>query len=184
MAEEGETMPRPTDAVGRLLYRISRVLAIFGGLMLCGLALLTTVSIIGRSGFDAPVKGDFEFVAIGTGVAIFSGLPWCQMVRGNVIVDFFMNSAPVRMKTLCDTMGGILYLVIGAILTWRMFFGGIDMYNYSELTLTTNFPRWTTFPISVLLMAFLLVVTVYTIGRSIAETRAGRFFDDDQPVHD
>ena len=59
-----------------------------------------------------------------------------------------------------------------------MIFGGIDMYNFSEKSMTINFPRWTTFPISVLFMSFLVVVIVYTIWRSIAETRAGRFFDE------
>ncbi len=184
MAEGNGTESRPTDRVGRILYRISRALAIIGGVVLCGLAALTTVSIIGRSAFSAPIRGDFEFVAIGTGIAIFFCLPWCQMVRGNVIVDFFMSGAPVRAKTFCDTIGATLYLIIGGILTWRMIYGGIDMYKYSEMTLTVNFPRWSTFPLSVLLMAFLLIVTVYTIGRSIAETRAGHYFDQDQPVQD
>lgn len=177
-------MARPTDPVGRILYDVSRVLAVIGGIVLCGLATLTTVSIIGRSAFDAPVKGDFEFVAIGTGVAIFFCLPWCQLTRGNVLVDFFMQSAPVRAKAFCDIISGGLYLFIGTLLTWRMIFGGLDMYNYSEMTLTSNFPRWTTFPLSVVLMAFLLVVTVYTIGRSIAETRAGRFFDEEHFIEE
>lgn len=184
MSEGSETTARPTDPVGRVLYSISRVLAIAGGVVLCGLAGLTTVSIVGRAWFDAPIKGDFEYIAIGTGIAIFFSLPWCQMVRGNVIVDFFMQGAPVRAKTVCDTFGALLYLIIGGLLTWRMVYGGIDMYKYSEVTMTVNFPRWSTFPLSALLMAFLLVVTVYTIWRSIAETRAGRFFDETPPAQD
>ena len=88
-----------------------------------------------------------------------------------------MDRAPVRAKALCDAAGGLLYLLLGALLTWRMVFGGIDMYRYSELTLTINFPRWTTFPLSVLLMAFLIVVTAYTVRRSFREARAGRFLD-------
>ena len=79
-------------------------------------------------------------------------------------------------------MGGLIYLLIAALLTWRMIFGGIDMYNYNELSMTINFPRWTTFPISIAMMAFLTVVIIYTIGRSIAEMRAGRYFD--KPEHD
>ncbi len=177
-------MARPTDPVGRVLFSIARVLAVLGGIVLCGVAMLTTISIIGRSGFDAPIKGDFEFVAIATGVAIFFCLPWCQMTRGNVLVDFFMQSAPVRAKAFCDVLGATLYLLIGGVLTWRMIFGGIDMYNYGELTLTVNFPRWTTFPVSIVLMTFLLVVTLYTIGRSIAEMRAGRFFDEDRVIEE
>ncbi len=177
MAEPGSGSGRPTDPVGRLLYRIARWLAIFGGVVLAGMALLTTVSIVGRAAFSAPVRGDFELVAIGTGIAVFAFLPWCQLTRGNVIVDFFMDRAPVRAKALCDAVGGLLYLLLGALLTWRMVFGGIDMHRFSELTLTINFPRWTTFPLSVLLMAFLIVVTAYTVHRSFREMRAGRFLD-------
>ena len=177
MAEPGNGAGRPTDPVGRLLYRIARILAILGGVILSAVALMTTVSIAGRAAFSEPVRGDFEIVAIGTGIAVFAFLPWCQLTRGNVIVDFFMDKAPVRAKALCDAIGGILYVLLGALLTWRMVYGGIDMHRYAELSLTLNFPRWTTFPVSVVLMAFLIVVTVYTVHRSFRERRAGRFLD-------
>jgi TRAP-type C4-dicarboxylate transport system permease small subunit len=179
MAETSETVSRPTDPVGRVLYSISRILAICGGIILCGLALITALSIIGRAipGIG-PINGDFEIVAIGTGLAVFSILPWCQMARGNIVVDFFMTAAPTRAKTFFDTLGGLFYLVIASLLTWRMVFGGVDMYETAEKSMTLNFPRWTTFPISILLMAFLVLVIAYTVGRSVAETRAGRYFEE------
>lgn len=177
MAEGLSDTARPTDPVGRVLYAISRVLAIVGGVLLCAMALLTTVSVTGRSAFLAPIPGDFELVAIGTGLAVFAFLPWCQMTRGNVLVDFFMIKAPVRAKTTCDIMGGVFYLLIAILLTWRMIFGAMDMYNYGEKSMTINFPRWTTFPPSILMMSFLVVVIAYTIWRSIQETRAGGHLD-------
>jgi len=178
MAEGSSNDVRPTDPVGRVLYNTSRVLALAGGILLCLMALLTTLSVTGRSAFSMPVPGDFELVAIGTGLAVFAFLPWCQMTRGNVLVDFFMSAAPVRAKTTCDIIGGIFYLIIALLLTWRMIFGGLDMYNYAEKSMTINFPRWTTFPPSILMLGFLAIVIAYTIWRSIAETRAGRFFDN------
>jgi TRAP-type C4-dicarboxylate transport system permease small subunit len=99
------------------------------------------------------------------------------MMRGNVLVDFFMSTAPVRARIFGDVVGGILYLAIAALLTWRMIFGGLDMYYYNELSMTINFPRWTTFPISIAMLGFLTIVIAYTIGRSIAEMRAGRYLD-------
>jgi TRAP-type C4-dicarboxylate transport system permease small subunit len=179
MAEGSSSGVRPTDPVGRVLFDVSRALAVFGGLVLFAMAWLTAVSVTGRAAMSAPILGDFELVSIGTGVAIFAFLPYCQITRSNVIVDFFMVAAPTRVKTVCDAIGGLFYLVIGALLTWRLILGGLDMYRYSERTMTINFPRWTTFPVSVLLMMFLVVVVAYTIWRSIAETRAGRFFDVD-----
>lgn len=179
MAEKTSSENRPSDTVGRLLFTISRGLAVFGGVVLFAMAWLTAVSVAGRATFSAPIPGDFELVSIGTGVAIFAFLPYCQITRSNVIVDFFMVNAPTRAKTVCDAIGALFYLAIGAILTWRLTLGGLDMYRYSERTMTANFPRWTTFPLSVLLMMFLVVVVAYTLWRSVAETREGRFFDTD-----
>ena len=176
MSEQAETHTRPTDPVGRVLYQIAKWLAISGGVILCAMAALTTISVTGRSALSSPISGDFELVAIGTGLAVFAFLPWCQMVRGNVLVDFFMIKAPVRTQVLADIVGGVLYLLIAALLAWRLIFGGIDMYQYNEVSMTINFPRWTTFPVSVALLGFLVIVIAYSIAQSIAELRAGRYF--------
>lgn len=179
MADATETVARPTDPVGRVLYRISWFLAIIGGVILSALAALTAISIVGRAiPGVGPINGDFEIVALGTGLAVFCFLPWCQLARGNVVVDFFMTKAPTRAKTFFDTIGALMYLVIASLLTWRMVFGGIEMYETSEKSLTLNFPRWTTFPISIILMGFLIIVIAYTVGRSVSETRAGRYIDE------
>ncbi len=178
MSEQADTQTRPTDPMGRVLYQIAKWLAVLGGVILSAMAVLTAVSVTGRSAISQPIPGDFELVAIGTGLAVFAFLPWCQMMRGNVLVDFFMARTPARTRIFADTVGGIFYLLIAILLTWRMIFGGIDMYEYKELSMTINFPRWTTFPLSVLLMSFLVVVIAYTIARSLAELRAGRYFNE------
>lgn len=177
MEEPTSNVIRPADPAGRVLFAISRFLAICGGILLCVVAALVAVSVSGRSLFSMPVPGDFELVAIGTGICVFAMLPYCQMVRGNVLVDFFMMKAPIRLKAFCDLIGNIVFFVIAALLTWRMIYGGFDMYANNEKSMTINFPRWTTFPISVLLMAFLSIVILYTIWRSFEEMRQNRFLD-------
>lgn len=153
-------------------------MAVFGGVILFILAILTTISVFGRKFLDAPVPGDFELVAIGTGVAVFACLPYCQLMRGNVLVDFFMNNAPTRAKTIADIIAGLIFLAIGLMLTWRMIYGAIDMHDVKEVSMTIGFPRWSTFPISIVFMSFLVIIIIYTLGRSIAETRANRYFNE------
>jgi TRAP-type C4-dicarboxylate transport system permease small subunit len=182
MSEVSGVPGRPTDPVGRVLFHVARAVALFGGLTLFAMAVLTTVSIIGRAAFSAPIPGDFELVAIGTGIAVFAFLPYCQLMRANVVVDVFMSRASTRAKTAADAAGALLYLVIALLLTWRLGLGGLDMYRYGEKTITNNFPRWTTFPLAVLLMAFLIAVVAYTLWRSLAETRANRYFDHGAPA--
>ena len=168
---------RPADPLGFILFIIARFLAVCGGTLLCLVASLVAISVMGRALLSLPVPGDFELVAIGTGLCVFAMLPYCQMIRGNVLVDFFMMKAQVRMKAFCDLIGNVVFFAIAALLTWRMIYGGFDMYANNEKSMTINFPRWTTFPISVLLMAFLSIVILYTVWRSFEEVRQNRFLD-------
>lgn len=171
MAEAGETTTRPADPVGRVLLAVTRLFALAGGLVLCAMALLTTVSVTGRRFFDAPVTGDFELIAIGTGVCVFAFLPYCHLKRENVLVDFFMSGAPDRVKSFFDAIGNLAYTFIIAIMIWRMSLGGIDLYRVDEMTLILEFSRWWTFPAAILCLVLLFVVCAYSFMRSIGEVR-------------
>ncbi len=174
MSESEDSPARPTDPVGRVLFSIARAFALGGGLVLCAMALMTTISVIGRAAFNSPVFGDFELVAVGTGVAVFALLPYCQLVRANVIVDFFMDKAPFRVKSFFDAIGSLTYGLIMVLVTWRTSLGTLDMFETGETTQILALPRWWTFPPAVICLALLCVVCAYTLRRSIRETRLGR----------
>ncbi len=173
MSEGLDTFARPTDKVGRVLYAFSAALAIFGGVIIGAVALMTTISVTGRASFSLPIPGDVELIEIGTSTAVFAFLPFCQLIRGNVIVDFFMTWAPQRVKSACDALGTLTYLIVGSILTWRLYHGAFDMYEYAETTGTLAIPRWYSFPYGVACMVLLLIITLYTLVNNISETKAG-----------
>ena len=160
--------------MGRVLYSITRAFALFGGFVMCAMAILTTASVIGRAFFNSPISGDFELVAIGTGVAVFAFLPYCQLIRENVVVDFFLSNSPYRVQAFFDVIGSLVYGLIIALMAWRTTLGGIDMYTYNETTLILAVPRWSTFPLAVVCLVLLCVVCVYTLVRSVRETRLNR----------
>lgn len=173
MSDIDGTGARPADPVGRALYTITRIFAIAGGFVLCAMAVLTTISVTGRRFFDAPITGDFELIAIGTGVSVFAFLPYCQLKSENVIVDFFMSGAPDRVKSFFDAVGNLIYTLIIAVMIWRMTLGGINFYENDEMTLILEFTRWWTFPAAILCLALLLVVCAYTFVRSVKQVRHG-----------
>jgi TRAP-type C4-dicarboxylate transport system permease small subunit len=174
MPEQASAAVRPTDPVGRILYDIARWLALFGGALSCAMALIVTISVIGRYFFDAPIPGDYDIVGILCGCAIFAFLPYCQFVRGNVVVDFFTNNAPDRIKSALDSIGVALYLVVIALFTWRLFYGAADLYNSHEMIAAFAFYRWTTVPFDILCNFVLLAVIAYTLSRDIRDIRSGR----------
>ena len=178
MTEGFETTYRPTDKVGRVLYKYSAALAIFGSFIIGFMGLSIAVSVIGRATGIGSISGIYDLIEIWTCTAIFAVLPYCQLMRENVIVDFILTRASTRMKAICDAAGSVIFLLIGILLTWRLIFGGIDMYNNNESFTTIGFPRWLSFPYATLCMTLLIVVCFYTLARSISEARANKFIDD------
>jgi TRAP-type C4-dicarboxylate transport system permease small subunit len=174
MAEQADTGNRPSDAFGRALYRICVVLAIFGGLLASGMAAMVTISVAGRYLFSAPVPGDYDLVGIIAGCAVFAFLPYCQLVRGNVVVDFFTTGVSARGKAVLDAVGSLLYLLVAVIFTWRMYFGMLEFRANNEQIAAFGFYRWSTIPLNIFCMIVLIVVIAYTLMRDIDDVRTGR----------
>jgi TRAP-type C4-dicarboxylate transport system permease small subunit len=173
MPEIDEVEARPTDPVGRVLYKITHALTLFGGFVLCAMGALTTISVAGRYFFDSPITGDFEIIALGTGVAVFAFLPHCQLMRENVIVDFFLSGTSRPFQSFFDMLGNLTYALIITIMVWRLPIGGMEIYDTGQSTLILAIPQWWTFPLAIFCLVILLVVCVYTTIRSYRETRPG-----------
>jgi TRAP-type C4-dicarboxylate transport system permease small subunit len=157
--------------LGRTLQRAATAVALIGGAILFALTLLTVISVIGRAAFSAPIPGDFELVEIGMAVAIFAFLPYCQIVRGNVIVDLFTTRASPRTRALLDAAGNLIYTAIAALLTWRGALGGLEVRGYGETTMVLRVPVWWGYVPAVLCLALLTLVCAYTTWRSLREAR-------------
>ena len=148
-------------------------LAVFGGLVLTGLILMTVISVIGRALFNTPIPGDFELVEIGGAVAVFSFLPYCQLTRGNVVVDFFTARIRPRSKALLDMVGNLLYTGIAALLTWRLALGGMELKRYNESSMVLQVPIWWGFIPVIMGSGLLTAVCAYTVWRSWREAVQG-----------
>ena len=178
MTEDFKAISRPTDKVGRVLYKYSMALALFGSFIIALMGVSITVSVIGRATSIGSISGIYDLIELWTCTAIFALLPYCQLMRDNVIVDFILTRAPTWLKAVCDATGSLVYLLIGILLTWRLIFGGMEMYVNNESFTTIGFPRWISFPYATLCMSLLIIVCFYTFGRSVAEARANKFFDE------
>jgi len=173
----GELTPSggvPTDRVGGLLYSISRVLALIGGFLACAMGALIVASVAARAVIGWPIPGDYEMTGVINGMVVFAFLPYCQLMRGNVMIDFFTLRASARAKALLDALGSLVFLAVGVVLTWRLVYGALDMYKSSDTTPTLSFPRWITFPFDIACMLVLILVTAYTLAQNLGEVRAGR----------
>lgn len=152
-----------SDPIGRVLTRISRIFVIIGGISLTAAGFLTVISVMGRYLFDAPIPGDFELVETACALAVFSFLPYCQLQKGNVLVDFFTYRLSPRKRGLLDSLSALIYTAIAVLLTWRLWVGGLDLLRTNEQTIVLQVPRAYNFIFIMPCMVLLVVVSAYTI---------------------
>jgi TRAP-type C4-dicarboxylate transport system permease small subunit len=126
----------------RLLERTSVALALMGGIVLGAMALLATVSILGRWWLGRPVWGDVELVQMGTAVAIALSLPYAQLKRAHIVVDFFTTRAAPATRGRLDAIGSLTLGLVCLLLAWRAGVGVLDMRSAGETTMVLGFPIW------------------------------------------
>ena len=128
--------------MARALDVLARAFAFGGGALLVAITGMSVVSITGRTLLGRPVPGDFELVQVGCGAAIAAFLPYCQLRRGNIIVDFFTVRASPRVQGSLDALGALLLAAVMAVLAWRTTAGMLAVKAAGEVTMIVGFPVW------------------------------------------
>lgn len=170
-SEELTEHPHPVP-VPAWLATLCRWVAILGGLVLMLMMLMTVTSVLRRSLLGAPIPGDFELVEIASAITVFCFLPWCQITGGNVLVDFFTMKAGARVNHALEALGDLVYLLIGALLSWRLVHGALDFHAFGEQSMVLRIPIWWSFGIVLPAMALLTVSTFFTLAGHLREARA------------
>ncbi|HYD75286.1 TRAP transporter small permease [Ramlibacter sp.] len=126
----------------RVLEPLAKLCAVAAGLLLTAITLMTCASLIGRNTVGITLVGDFELTGVAAGAAIAMFMPWCQLRRGNIIVDFFTTRASERTNAALDRFGALLLGAAMALLSWRTVLGGINAFESQSGTMMLGFPVW------------------------------------------
>jgi TRAP-type C4-dicarboxylate transport system permease small subunit len=126
----------------KTLELLARACAIAAGLLLTVITLMTCASLIGRNTTGWTIAGDFELTGAAAGAAIALFLPWCQVRRGNIIVDFFTAKASTGTNATLDRLGALLLAVAMGLLTWRSAIGGWNAWTSKAGSMMLGFPDW------------------------------------------
>ena len=152
------------------MLRMSRFMAVLGGLVLTALILLTCASILGRllntlfhgafmqglaPGFSTwilatgvgPVNGDYELVEAGVAFAIFAFL--------RMLVE-------------------IAFAAVLVLIAWRLYDGMIAKMRYGETSFLLQFPVWWAYAASLFGSVVAALVGVYMAAVRTVEFFTGR----------
>lgn len=139
-----DSVPRsgPRPGLGVLLSRLSVGLAYAGGLVVAAIGLMSAASIAGRTVLGRPILGDFELVEMGSAIAGSLFLPYCQVARGHVIVDFFTLRAGPRVVRALDRLGAVMMAATLLLVSWRTLVGCLDIARTGETSMLMGIPIW------------------------------------------
>ena len=125
-----------------MLEKLAKLCAILAGVLLTFITLMTCISLIGRNTTGATLAGDFELTGVATGAAVALFMPWCQMRRGNIIVDFFTAKLSDSANAMLDRFGALMLAAVFALLAWRTTLGGLNAFDTQSSTMMLGFPEW------------------------------------------
>ena len=126
----------------KLLTWLAQASAVLAGGLLTVITLMTCVSLLGRNTTGWTIVGDFELSGSAAGAAIALFLPWCQLRRGNIIVDFFTARASAANHARMDRFGALLLAAVMALMAWRTTLGGLSAWQTQAGSMMLGFPEW------------------------------------------
>ncbi|MCS6931364.1 MAG: TRAP transporter small permease [Acetobacteraceae bacterium] len=121
---------------------IIRLTAFAGGVALLLGAALTTVSVLLRWTLRQPIPGDFELVAILSGLAVFGFLGWGTLRRSNILVDSLTAFLPKRVNEAIDAFWMVVWAGTAVLLAERMAVGAVETFRNGTATMVLLLPTW------------------------------------------
>ncbi len=171
MPEEREDARReagaPRRGLGRMLELLAQGFAYAGGAVLVAMIGMSVASIAGRSIVGKPIQGDFELVQFGCAIGISAFLPWCQLCRGNIIVDFFTAKLSWRLQALLDAAGAVLLAAVMALIAWRAGHGALAVFASGERAMISRIPQWIAYAAIVPPLGVTAMIGLYTAWESL-----------------
>ena len=105
-------------------------------------------------------------------IAVTMSLPFCQMIRGHIIVDFFTVGLPRKVNRVFDVFASLILAVAAFAFTWRIGIGMFDLRENGDASMLLNVPTWWGYAPMVLSFFLLGCTALYTAWVDLTGDRA------------
>lgn len=134
-----------------LLQRVINFWALLGGALVIAIVFVTAVN-VGAFILDSLLKpygiyvaalpGYEDFVSLAISVAALSFFPYCQMKRGHVSVELFVQAFPTWLQTILDRAWLLLTVVLAVFLGYWMWVGMLETRADHNMTAVLGWVEW------------------------------------------
>jgi TRAP-type C4-dicarboxylate transport system permease small subunit len=146
---EAQTPPAGAAADAPLLSAFDRRLGyaetgfnLFASFAIFALMLLGVWQVLGRTLFNAPVRGYIDFVELAMTTFAFLGIAYCQRLGGHVRMEMLLKPMRGRLLWGTEIFGTVVALVVIAVLIWYGWGHFLRAYQLGDSTIDTQLPVW------------------------------------------
>ncbi|MBA4265914.1 MAG: hypothetical protein C0453_12585 [Comamonadaceae bacterium] len=171
----------PQDAYNQTLpfglHRLTQGLNALGTLIIIGLMLLINTDIVGRTGFDAPVRGVTELVSLSIVGIVFLQLADTlrsgRFTRADMLLDRLKRNRPVLAAVLQAIYHGLGALLMGIILwaAWPSLVESIRIREYVGALGDFTAPVW---PVRLMMLVGLSVTALTFVLLAAMDVKRAR----------
>ena len=130
----------PLNTAEKYITFFTKMLFWIAGAGLVGMTALVVADVIGIKIFSNPVPGGIEFVSFLAVVAIAFAVPFTQVTRGHVAVDFIVEHFPHRAKLIAESVTALFSVALFALLSVYSFrYAGL-LRSSGEVSMTQKIP--------------------------------------------
>ncbi len=111
------------------------------GVAILFMMAVTSIDVVGRFFFNAPLKGAFEMTEITMALVIFTGLSLAALSRDHITVNLFESRTPKWARRWQVVAGDVVCAAVVAVMGWRILERGSALVESRETTLVLGVLR-------------------------------------------
>ena len=130
------------SAFDRHLGRVETGFNLFAAFAIFALMLLGVWQVLGRTLFNAPVRGYIDFVELSMASFAFLGIAYCQRLGGHVRMEMLLKPMRGRLLWGTEMFGTLVALAVVAVLIWYGWGHFLRAYQLGDSTIDAQLPVW------------------------------------------
>lgn len=135
-------------------------IGLINALLILGLWLITTIDVIGRYFFNAPLRGAFELSQANMGLLIYAGLVLVSLDNSNISATFIVNAMRGRFRMAYTGILAIATSISLLVLAYSLWITALYLLKSHDITMFLRIPNG---PITVMLAIFTVISAVLYI---------------------
>ncbi len=124
----------------KIIDGVNKLFVNAAALVLFGMMLMTSLDVVGRYLFNAPLTGVFELTEFMMVCVVFLAMAYTQAGKGHVAVDLVVNRFPEKIRESISVINYLISFLVMALIAWKSVERGFEVMRAGECSGTLGIP--------------------------------------------